>query len=128
MHVKGTVLTGWQRYDHFGTLCELLPAGLPSLAVCLSAMQRAGVTKTELNNVNDVLGCRPDSPIQWFVDTKDKPAPSCSYPGHRILEGRLCCPAFGILCELYCILFCVLCNIRVLFDSKIFYRSNNIIS
>lgn len=29
----GMVTTGWQRYDHFAILCEILPVSIPSLAV-----------------------------------------------------------------------------------------------
>ncbi|KZC10980.1 PREDICTED: hexosaminidase D-like [Dufourea novaeangliae] len=36
---KGVILTGWQRYDHFSVLCELLPSALPSLAVNLAILQ-----------------------------------------------------------------------------------------
>ncbi|KAJ8918610.1 hypothetical protein NQ315_013116 [Exocentrus adspersus] len=33
--LMGIVITGWQRYDHFSVLCELLPASIPSLALNL---------------------------------------------------------------------------------------------
>src|SRR5581483_4670181 len=32
---KAVVLTGWQRYDHFSVLCEILPSAIPSLTACM---------------------------------------------------------------------------------------------
>lgn len=39
INFKGAVLTGWQRYDHFSVLCELLPSAIPSLAINLAVLQ-----------------------------------------------------------------------------------------
>lgn len=40
---KGIMITGWQRYDHFAVLCELLPVGLPSLAVNLAYLSQSNI-------------------------------------------------------------------------------------
>lgn len=38
--VVGVAITGWSRFDHYGPLCELLPAGIPSLALCLAVLTK----------------------------------------------------------------------------------------
>ncbi|CAG4975680.1 unnamed protein product [Colias eurytheme] len=49
----GVILTGWSRYDHYATLCELLPVSLPSLFSCLKVWMRPDNTESEA--VSDVL-------------------------------------------------------------------------
>uniref|UniRef100_H0Z7D1 beta-N-acetylhexosaminidase n=1 Tax=Taeniopygia guttata TaxID=59729 RepID=H0Z7D1_TAEGU len=56
LRLQGVVLTGWQRYDHYSVLCELLPVSIPSLAICLQTLVNGGFTEEAKRKVLEVLG------------------------------------------------------------------------
>lgn len=83
---RGVFLTGWQRYDHFAILCELLPAGLPSLAVNLQYLLHLKYDETVQELVRALLGC--NRPIGLILNATS-PEIQCSFAGSRIYELSL---------------------------------------
>ncbi|XP_069689508.1 hexosaminidase D-like [Periplaneta americana] len=93
--VRGVVLTGWARYDHFAVLCELLPVAVPSLVLDLLLVSREAphVDEDVLRLWTRLLACPPDAPpihaldadpFQWRLA-------ACAFPGSDAfaLAGRL---------------------------------------
>lgn len=78
----GTALTGWQRYDHFATLCDLLPAAIPSLAVCLQTLKHGYFSKPLHADISKkYLGCQKEVELRLLIDEEDRSY--CEFPGHK---------------------------------------------
>jgi len=77
----GIAITGWSRYDHMLSLCELLPSSIPSLAYTLQTIVH-GRLDYGLNVTisRSLLGCN-GIPL-WEKSTYFSYI-SCSFPGKK---------------------------------------------
>ena len=77
-------MTGWARYDHYATLCELLPASLPSLHCCLHLMSADHAwTEEDHSRCSRELGLKDLLPLEPHQVCGTAPeAPS--YPGSEV--------------------------------------------
>jgi len=53
---SGIILTGWQRFDHYAALCELLPVSVPSLRCCFMVLDKGKFADEELQACFQELG------------------------------------------------------------------------
>lgn len=82
---KGVMLTGWQRYDHFSVLCELLPVSIPSLAVNLAVLQASYLNSfpVELpSHIAEILQC--DGIISLTVSEPQYGWTKCDFHGSSV--------------------------------------------
>ncbi|XP_036322722.1 hexosaminidase D isoform X2 [Rhagoletis pomonella] len=97
--IRGLTLTGWQRYDHFAVLCELLPVGIPSLITSLSTVSKGHfITNPKENDILRILECafHPDSRRSGHPWIELHPNShhsqlfsSCTYPGSMVYKYAL---------------------------------------
>ncbi|CAG0896354.1 unnamed protein product, partial [Darwinula stevensoni] len=80
---RGIVLTGWQRYDHFAVLCELLPAGIPSLVLDLVAVASGRKGRGLVQEARRILSCDGESAGETTYEGLGR----CDFPGHEIFEA-----------------------------------------
>jgi hexosaminidase len=88
--LEGLILTGWSRYNHFAPLCELLPTGLPSLALSLAVLDRGRFDDAMRREVFETLGLG-DMPFAHARTDDILAIPEGNFPGARAfrLLGKL---------------------------------------
>lgn len=87
---KGVMLTGWQRYDHFSVLCELLPVALPSLAINLAVLQASDLNSFPMElpaHLSEALQC--DGIISLSIPEPQYGWIKCSFHGVSIYAAIL---------------------------------------
>lgn len=81
--VRGMAFTGWQRYDHYAVLCELLPQAIPSLGICLQVVHKGAFSPDSHQSVSSDLGFTSPLPLNPFTCTE---IPHCNFPGSRVYQ------------------------------------------
>lgn len=90
INFQGVILTGWQRYDHFSVLCELLPSALPSLAINLMVLQSSDYNTFPMEvprQIMEILSC--DGIITLSLPEPQYGWTKCNYFGASVYSATL---------------------------------------
>nr|CDJ96743.1 CBN-HEX-2 protein [Haemonchus contortus] len=79
----GFILTGWQRYDHFASLCELMPVSMASLAINLKIVRNYAVTDSDGEQILRILKCPSETTIGQVIFGEDK----CHFAGYKVRDS-----------------------------------------
>lgn len=86
--VVGYVLTGWSRYDHFASLCELLPTAIPSLILNLLFISSTFKQQEDVMlSYNEILKCNLKNSFHDIIQLKN--TEYCSFPGQELIPLML---------------------------------------
>ncbi|CAB3399332.1 unnamed protein product [Caenorhabditis bovis] len=77
------IITGWQRYDHFASLCELWPTSMASLALNLIVLSKNHIDPQTADLALRSLNC----PVATTIDNLLAGSDKCRYPGYRVRDS-----------------------------------------
>ncbi|VIO87323.1 conserved hypothetical protein [Brugia malayi] len=81
---RGIIVTGWQRFDHFAIICEIIPVGLLSAAVNMAVLKNGQYDFEVMRSVSQSLKC---SSVLYFDKNSSPFIPQCSFPGVHVFHA-----------------------------------------